>query len=185
MNIWIDNAKRNYSHQCNYYQRAKKMNKKAVSNKSAPKKATLKKSVKKAPKKEAVIDPVVTHLQTSKCKTVSEKSELTYNISLDDEGQAVIRIASNTGGGFWSKEYVPLSKIVDVIETVPEDHSITSVNFFKLFVGKSQNTPGFLLAVLLKEGLLESTGKKRQYRMNKSGVDKFLAKIDKLKSSKS
>lgn len=179
MSIWTSKARNNYSHQCNYYMRAKKMTKK-----TAVKKATAKKSVKKAVKNETV-EPSVSFLQTAKCDSISQKSQLTYNIALNDEGLVIIRIASNTGGGFWSREYVPVSKIIDVIQSVPEDQPITSVHLFKLFVAKSQNSPGFLLAVLLKEGLLEPLGKKRQYRMNESGVENFLAKIDKLKSSKS
>ena len=155
-----------------------------MNKKTTVKKATPKKSVKKAVKTETV-EPSVTILQSDRCDSISEKSQLTFNIALNNKGQAMIRIASNTGGGFWSKEYVPVNAIVNLIESVPEDKSITSVHFFKLFIGKSQNTPGFLLAVLLKEGLLEPLGKKRQYRMNESGVEKFLAKIDKLKSSKS
>ena len=152
--------------------------------KSTVKKATSKKPVKKIAKKEAVSDPIVTHLLTSKCKTVSEKSDLTYNISMDDKKQAMVRIASNTGGGFWSREYVPVSAIIDLIKSVTEDKPITSVLFFQLFVGKSQNSPGFLLAILLKEGLVEQSGKKRQYRVSQAGISKFLAKIDKLKSGK-
>ena len=155
-----------------------------MSKKTTVKKATPKKSVKKAVKTETV-EPSVTILQSDRCDSISEKSQLTFNIALNNKGQAMIRIASNTGGGFWSKEYVPVNAIVNLIESVPEDQPITSVHFFKLFIGKSQNTPGFLLAVMLKEGLLESSGKKRQYRMNKSGVGKFLEKIDKLKSGKS
>ena len=156
-----------------------------MTKKSAVKKAASSKSVKKAvTKKVAETKPSVTIIQTGKCDSISEKSQLTYDIALDDKGQAMIRIASNTGGGFWSKEYIHVSTIIDVIESVPEDQSITSVHLFKLFVSKSQNSPGFLLAVLVKEGLLVSSGKKRQYRMNKPGVEKFLAKIDKLKSAK-
>ncbi len=151
--------------------------------KTTMKKAAPKKSVKKSPAKKSA-EPTVTLLQTAKCKTVSGKSDLTYNIAMDDKGNAMIRIISNTGGGFWSKEFVHISSIVDAIQSVPEDQSITSIHLFKLFVGKSQNSPGFLLAVLLKEGLLEPLDKKRQYRIDETGVEKFLAKIDKLKASK-
>ncbi len=96
----------------------------------------------------------------------------------------MIRANANTGDGYWSKEYVRVNAIIDMIESVPEDQSITSIHFFKVFVGKSQNSPGFMLAVMLHEGLLEKLDKKRQYRKSESGVDKFLAKIDKLKSGK-
>ena len=158
--------------------------KKPIAKKVAVKKSATKKAAveKKAATKKA--EPVYTLLQTAKCKTVSGKSDLTYNIASDGDGNTMIRIINNTGGGFWSKEFVQVSAIVNLIQSVPEDQAITSVHLFKLFVGKSQNSPGFLLAVLLKEGLLEPLGKKRQYRISETGVEKFLAKIDKLKSSK-
>lgn len=184
MNTWIPNTRNNYSHQCNYYQRAKKMIKKSVKKPAANKLSVKKASKKKSTlKKTSTADPAMTILQTSKCKTVTGKSDLTYNIALDEKGNAMIRIASNTGGGFWSKEYVHVSVIINAIESVPEDQSITSVHLFKVFTGRSQNSPGFLLAVMLAEGVLEPLGKKRQYRVSESGVDKFLAKVDKLKEA--
>lgn len=155
--------------------------------KTAVKKASSKKSVKKAASKKAAkiksTDPAITILQTSKTATISGKSQLTYNIAMNDKGNAMIRIASNTGGGFWSKEYVSVDSIINVIQSVPENQHITSVHLFKVFTGKSQNSPGFLLAVLLKEGLLEALGKKRQYRMSESGVNNFLSRVERLKNN--
>jgi hypothetical protein len=94
----------------------------------------------------------------------------------------LIRIAANTGGGFWSKEYVAVAAIVNLLESVPEDQPITSVHLFQMFTGKSQNSPGFLLAVLLKEGLLVEGLKKRSYLVDQDGVEKFLDKVEKMKS---
>jgi hypothetical protein len=138
------------------------------------KKAASKKSVKT----EAQI------LHTSKCRTISDKSELTYNIAIDDKGSVQVRINNNTGGGYWSKEWVNFDKIVSTLADVPEDKPITSIHLFKLFEGKSSNSPGFLLAFLLNEGLLQPfQGKNRQYAPTKNGAEKFLAKVNKLKNS--
>ena len=161
--------------------------------KSAVKKAVKKPAARKAPAKKAPAkktatkkadEPTFKLLQTAKCKTVSGKSDLTYSIAADDEGDAMIRIVSNTGGGYWSKEFVQVSNIVKVLGAVPEDQSISSVHLFKLFTGKSQNSPGFLLAVLIKEGLLVEGLKKRSYLVDRDGVDEFLNKLDELKASK-
>ncbi len=152
--------------------------------KAAPKKSVKKVPVKKAAKKSVKVEPLMQILATSKCQTLSGKSTLTYQIAIDDKENIFLRITGNDGGGFWSKEYVLLSAIINTIESVPDNQSITSVHFLRLFVGKSQNSYGFLLAILLKEGLLEALEKKRQYRKSESGIDKFLAKIDELKSSK-
>jgi hypothetical protein len=155
------------------------MNRKTAMKKAVTKKAAPAKKKTATPKAE---EPTFQILQTAKCETVSGKSQLTYNIAQDENGQVMIRIAANTGGGFWSKEFVAVAAIVNLLESLPNDQPVTSVHLFQLFVGKSQNTPGFLLAALLNEGLLKPSGKKRQYAMSESGVDKFLAKVEKLKS---
>ncbi len=80
---------------------------------------------------------------------------------------------------------MPFDHIVSALEAVPDDKPVTSIHLFKLFKGKSSNTPGFLLAVLLSEGILEPfQGKKRQYALSESGLDKFMAKVEKLKKTK-
>ena len=145
----------------------------------------IKRTVKKKapPKKTAktttkTVEPSLKIIQTSKCQTISNKSTLTYNIGVDDEDNIFIRIASNTGGGYFSKEWISLDHITSVLSDVTGEH-ITSINLIPLFKGKSVNTPGYFLAVLLKEGLLApfEEGKKRQYVF--SGADKFLAKVAK------
>jgi hypothetical protein len=161
------------------------MIKKSVTKKAAPKKS-LKKSTVSSSNKPTIEDPSLQILQTSKCRTISDKSELTANIAVDDKGTIQVRINNNTGGGYWSREWVSFDQIISTLSDVPEDKPITSIHLFKLFAGKSSNSPGFLLAFLLNERLVESfQGKKRQYALTKTGVEKFQAKIDKLKSSKS
>ena len=148
----------------------KTVTKKTAKKKSPPKKATT--AIKKAD------EPSLKIIQTTKCQTVSNKSALTYNIGVDDEDNIFIRIASNTGGGYFSNEWVSLDNITSILGDVSGEH-ITSINLIPLFKGKSVNTPGYLLAALLKEGLLApfEEGKKRQYVF--SGTDKFLAKVAK------
>jgi hypothetical protein len=149
--------------------------------KAAVKKATAKKAVKK---KTALADPALQILQTSKCKTVSEKSELGYNLAINEIGILMIRISTNSGGGYWSREWIAFDDILNKVNDIPEDRPVTSIHLVTVFTGKSANTPGFLLAVLLKEGILELSGKKRQYKVSYEGVTKFQTKMDKLLSDK-
>lgn len=132
--------------------------KKSVKKKAAPKKSTK----KKAPAKTE--EPSLKIISTSKCQTISGKSTLTYNVGVDGEGQMSIRVLSNTGGGFFSNEWVPVDSITAILGEAPSDHPITSINLIPLFKGKSVNTPGYLLAVLLNEKLLKPfEDKKRQF----------------------
>lgn len=159
------------------------MTKQSTTKKAAIKKSVKKAAVKKTAQKAASVDPALKILQTTKCRTISDKSELTYNIAMDGKGSTLIRINNNTGGGYWSHEWVSFDRILMTLREVPEDRPVTSIHLFKLFEGKSSNTPGFLLAVLLKENLLAPfQGKKRQYAFRDDGVTKFQAKVDKLKT---
>ena len=152
----------------------KTIKKKAVKKSSSPKKTTPKK--KSTTKHE---EPTLKIIQTAKCQTVSNKSSLTYNVGVDDKKDIFIRVYSNSGGGYFSNEWVSLNHITSILSDAPADNTITSINLIPLFTGKSVNTPGYLLAVLLKEGLLTpfEEGKKRQYVF--SGADKFMAKLAK------
>jgi len=86
------------------------------------------------------------------CKTVTSKSTLTYEIS-----KGSVRIESNTGGGLFSKEWVSLA----VLEKALAKTAFTSANIKPLLKGKSQNTAGFIIAILLHEGII--TRKERHY----------------------
>jgi hypothetical protein len=59
---------------------------------------------------------------------------------------------------------------------------MTSMTLRALFQGKSVNTPAFLLATLVKEGILEVVpGKKRHYQLG--DAKSFLAEVEKLKAT--
>ena len=102
-------------------------------------------------------------LKKGTCLTLSGKSKLSYVIGTDDK-EVYIRIASNTGGGFYSGEWIAVQDIESALNKTPDN--ITSLALFKLFKGKSVNTPGYLLAVLKHEGVVEAVrGKKRRHML--------------------
>ncbi len=118
---------------------------------------------------------------TQKTKTVSGKSDLTYHLGKDDDSNAYLRIWVNSSNGYFSNEWVSLTDIIELLEK-RAGGSFTSFVFESLFSGKSVNTPGFLVAALLNEGLVSlEEGKKRKY-LYASAV-KLLATIDKAKLS--
>jgi hypothetical protein len=113
---------------------------------------------------------------TQKTKTVSGKSDLTYHLGKDDDANAHVRIWVNSSNGFFSNEWVSLADIIDLLEKRAGD-SFTSFVFEELFSGKSVNTPGFLVAALLRQGVLSlEVGKKRKYVY--VSADKLLTKIN-------
>jgi hypothetical protein len=93
-------------------------------------------------------------LKSAGCPSVSGKSKLTYEIGLQRETDPVIRIAKNSGGGFFSDEWLPLAAIQKVLAGRGAEKGLTSNAFRATYQGKSVNTAGFLVAVLKAEGVL-------------------------------
>lgn len=94
-------------------------------------------------------------LKVGKCKSLSGKSELTYHIGLDKASDIQFQVHANTGSGYFSNEWVPLKSILAVLDKAPKDQPITSFVLIPLFEGKSINTPPFLFAALMEEGLVK------------------------------
>ena len=99
----------------------------------------------------------------------------------DADDAAYLSVRGNTGGGYFSNEWIPLTDVLAALEESPEE--INSLALFPLFRGKSANTPGFLLAVLKQEKLaVPLKGRQRKYRLGDTAA--FLAKVESLKTGK-
>jgi hypothetical protein len=119
-------------------------------------------------------------IKIASCPTCSGKAKLTYHFGCTKDNQVHIRIVENTGGGFFSEEWVSLNATLAALDKA--SHPITAIPFINLFIGKSVNTPGFLLAVLKQEGLVKLLeGKVRGYE--KLAPEPFMAEVNKLVSS--
>jgi len=120
-------------------------------------------------------------IKRASTKTISGKSEITYQIGVDPDDRLVLRIHSNDGGGFFSMEWIPIADILSALESWPDDKAITSVALGKLIRGKSVNTSAFILAALKAEGVLRPIEKKQ--RCHELGdVEGFLAQAKALQS---
>jgi hypothetical protein len=127
-------------------------------------------------------NPDMKVLKKASCKSLSGKSSLTYEIALDQDNEIHVRIIKNTGGGFYSPEFVSLGDIRSVMEEHPAGTPVSSFLLQPLFYGKSVNTPAFLLAALANEKLLvPMTGKKRSLEP----AEDFTAMVEKMTSSTS
>ena len=126
----------------------------------------------------------ITTIKKASCKTLQGTATLTYYIGLDDTGALFWKIAASTGNGMYSREYVAFSDIQKALADWDKNLPITSMTLRALFQGKSVNTPAFLLATLVKEGILAPVpDKKRHYQLG--DAKPFLAEMDKLKATHS
>ena len=127
------------------------------------------------------IESTILTLKTGNCSSRSGKSQLTYLIGADSASEIHFRINGNTGNGFFNNDWVPLEIILELLTKA--GGAFTSYALHPLLKGKSNNTPAFLIASLLEEGIIHrSLTEKRCYEM--SDVSVFMAKFKPLMEAK-
>ncbi|MDP3609453.1 MAG: hypothetical protein U1D41_14595 [Nitrosomonas sp.] len=127
--------------------------------------------------------PSIRIIKEATCPSLSGKSTLTYHIGCNSESDILLRVVDNTGGGFFSKEWVPLNAIFQAFDKKAVDKPIVSLLLYPLFQGKSLNTPAFLLAVLKQEGLVSPLEDNPKH-YERLPSEAFMAEIGKLIESK-
>jgi hypothetical protein len=131
-------------------------------------------------KKETSTETIHT-IKTGNCPSRSGKSKLTYLIGADSASEIHFRIHGNTGNGFFNNDWIQLKTILELLGK--SGGAFTSFTLHPLLKGKSNNTPAFLIASLLEEGVIyRSVSEKRCYEL--SDVSVFMAKIKPLLESK-
>lgn len=98
-------------------------------------------------------DALIRVLKNGNCPSLTARSTLGYQLGLMDESELYLRLTSNTGSGFFSKEWVACSVIEQLINGSAE---LTSTSFKALFPNKSVNTGGFVMAVIKALGLIQT-----------------------------
>jgi hypothetical protein len=115
-------------------------------------------------------------LKIGTCPNLSDSAKLTYHIGCNAESKIQLRVFSNSGKGFFSKEWVSLDTILKAIDKCPKDKPLNGFWLTPLYAGKSINTPSFLMAVLLAEGLV----KKVDRNYEKVSHDRFISAVNEL-----
>ena len=99
-------------------------------------------------------------LKTGECPSLSGKSTLTYQIGSDSD-KLYIALTGNTGKGIFNKDWFALEEIYSLLAS--QKKPITSGSLHGLFEGRSSNSAGFILAVLLKEKLVKVSAGNKHY----------------------
>jgi hypothetical protein len=99
-------------------------------------------------------------IKEANCKTLEGSATRTYQIGKNESGAIQFKITGNSGGGFWSAEWVGFDQVQAAFKAWGDETPITSMALRPIFRGKSVNTPNFMLAVLSAEGLLEAMPKR-------------------------
>ena len=110
--------------------------------------------------------PSITTIKKATCSTLSGKSTLTYRLGIDKTSTLHWQVLSNSGSGYFSDEWLKFEDIQKSLKDWAKDFPITSLALRSLFTGRSSNSPGFLLATLVNEGILEPVSdKQRHYQL--------------------
>jgi len=109
-----------------------------------------------ATSRSAPNDPTLRILKSGTCPSLSGKSKLSYEFAAGPTSDLQVRIARNTGGGYFSDQWVKWERLQGVLDKNGAK-PITCHTLGPLFKGQSVNTPGFLLAVLKHEGLVQAS----------------------------
>ena len=125
----------------------------------------------------------ITLLRKGSCKSLEGRGTLNYELGNNDSNSLYWRISKNSGGGFFSNEWIPFSAIRSALESWSADTPLTSLVLRGLFKGKSANNPSFLLATLVAEGVVKALeGKRRHYTL--ADISAFLQSVSQASHSK-
>jgi hypothetical protein len=133
-------------------------------------------------KTEDTLDASMKVLKTATCKTLSGKSTLTYQIGCTPDSIVHLRITKNSGGGFFSDEWIEYDAVQAAFKGRRDGAEINSYLLAPLFQGKSSNNTSFLLAALKHLKLVRPL-KNKQRLHEPMDPRPFLDQVDKLMSS--
>ena len=136
-------------------------------------------STKKSPSGGENASPDIQVIKLAKCKSLSGKSALSYQLGHNHQNELFIRIVGNNGGGFFGQDWVAYEDIINQFEACPEQ--ITSMSLQGLFHRKSANTQGFILAALVAEGVI-APSKEKQRAYTLQDTEPFFKAMEQLRT---
>lgn len=132
---------------------------------------------------ESEVHPQYLILKSNPAKKLSPRfpGSITYEIGKHVDNQTLaIRIAHNDSGGLFSKEWIALTDIAELLASAESDKPIKSVAFKSLFKAGSANNAGFLCAALRAEGVLLQAPKAIFFHVPGHPVKDWLESLDAL-----
>lgn len=112
-------------------------------------------------------DALIRVLKSGSYLSLTSRSTLGYQLGCKGESELYLKLVSNTGSGFFSKEWVACSVIEQLINGSVE---LTSTSFKAIFPNKSVNTGGFVMAVIKDLGLLRVNGQNSRWHEHVTGM---------------
>lgn len=114
-------------------------------------------------------------LRIATCPSISGRSELTYHVGCNEHNAIHFRLWANTAAGMFSNTWFSLQEVSNLLAG-----EISSSALYPLWQSTSRNNPGFTLAVLRGEGLIEAAG---NHKFRATDPAPFLERINALIAS--
>jgi hypothetical protein len=133
------------------------------------------------PAPSATAKPALHIAKIESCESLSGLSTLEYHVGYvaGSKDRICFRIWTNSGSGKFNTDWVALSAIEKVLADVLPNGTFKAAAFNCLLPGKSVNTPAFIAAACLAEGLIRrSETVSRQYARNEA--TEWLAEVQAL-----
>lgn len=108
------------------------------------------------PKKEVVPVLAMRVLKINSCPSLSGRSTLTYRVVCNAEGEIHLNVLTNSASGQFNATPIPLVTIEKLLLAHPADKQMSSRVLLPVFRSKSSNSPAFLFAAMLAEGLVKA-----------------------------
>ncbi len=108
------------------------------------------------PKKEAVPVLAMRVLRVNSCPSLSGRSTLTYRIACNAESEIHLSVTGNSAAGQFNATPIPLATIEKLLLAHPADKQMSARVLLPVFRSKSSNSPAFLFAAILAEGLVKA-----------------------------
>ena len=110
-------------------------------------------------------------LKSAECPSLSGSSILTYQIGCNEKNELHLSLTGNTGKGIFNKDWIALEEIHSLLAN---QEQVTSGGLHELFDGRSSNSAGFILAALLKEGVLKVSPGNKHYNLVQTEYKKIV-----------
>ena len=101
-------------------------------------------------------------IKTGECPSLSGKSTLTYQVACNSDNEVHVALTGNTGKGIFNKDWFDIEEIYSLLA---QKRPVTSGSLHELFDGRSSNSAGFFVAMLLKLGLLNVSPGNKHYNL--------------------
>ena len=135
------------------------------------------------PKKEAVQAVPMRVLKIATCSSLSGRSQLTYHVGCNAEGEIQLKVAANSSTGQFNADWIPLSMVEQLLSDYPKEKPLSSAVLRPLYRHKSSNSPSFAFGIFLAEGLVKKAGTEKDSGYQLGDIDAFKQAITALITS--